>query len=123
MKLGCAVCPSIDIRNGPNQLSELEGCRVIEGFLHIVLIDSNNGDKLNNYTFPMLREITGYLLVYRVAGLLSIGDMFPNLAVIRGQQLLFDFSLVIYEAMQLQVCPFANLSNVLADSTLKPRRS
>jgi insulin receptor len=62
---------------------------------------------LNNRSFPALREITGYLLFYRVFGLRSIGQLFPNLAVIRGQQLLFDFSFVVYELMQLQVRSFS----------------
>lgn len=78
---------------------------MIEGFLHIVLIEApdHTGGEFSNYTFPDLREITGYLLLYRVFGLRSIGQIFPNLAVIRGQQLLFDFSFVVYELMQLQV--------------------
>jgi hypothetical protein len=98
------VCPSIEVRNGPQQFSELEGCRVVEGFLHIVLMENLDfATDLNNRSFPALREITGYLLFYRVFGLRSIGQLFPNLAVIRGQQLLFDFSFVVYELMQLQV--------------------
>ncbi|EFX62637.1 putative insulin receptor, partial [Daphnia pulex] len=97
------ICPSIEVRNGPQQFSELEGCRVVEGFLHIVLMENLDfASDLNNRSFPALREITGYLLFYRVFGLRSIGQLFPNLAVIRGQQLLFDFSFVVYELMQLQ---------------------
>lgn len=104
----CApVCPSIEVRNGPQQFSELEGCRVVEGFLHVVLMENMDfAAELNNRSFPALREITGYLLFYRVFGLRSIGQLFPNLAVIRGQQLLFDFSFVVYELVQLQVSPF-----------------
>lgn len=99
------VCPSMDIRNLVNNLSQLEGCRVVEGFLHIVLMEQTDltGFEFNNYTFPKLREITGYLLLYRVFGLRSIGQLFPNLAVVRGQMLFFDFALVIYELTQLQV--------------------
>ena len=100
------VCPSIEVRNGPQQFSELEGCRVVEGFLHIVLMENSSdsfASELNNRSFPALREITGYLLFYRVFGLRSIGQLFPNLAVIRGQQLVFDFSFVVYELLQLQV--------------------
>jgi insulin receptor len=86
----------------------LEGCRVVEGFLHIVLMENLDfASDLNNRSFPALREITGYLLFYRVFGLRSIGQLFPNLAVIRGQQLLFDFSFVVYELMQLQVRSFS----------------
>lgn len=117
----------MDVRNTVADLAELENCRVVEGFVHIVLMGQSDltGTQFHNQTYPKLREITGYLLVYRVFGLRSIGQLFPNLgrltinkldsssnnlislhrfaAVIRGQQLFFDFSLVIYENMQLQV--------------------
>ena len=101
----CAtVCPSIDVRNSVSNLSVLDGCKVIEGFLHIVLLTSSeSSNEFSNHSFPALREITGYLLLYRVYGLLSVGQLFPNLAVIRGQILMYDFSLVVYELMQLQV--------------------
>ena len=107
----------MDIRNLVNNLSQLEGCRVIEGFLHIVLMEQTDltGVEFNNYTFPKLREITGYLVLYRVFGLRSIGQLFPNLAVVRGQMLFFDFALVVYELTQLQVinslvhCIFTNI--------------
>ncbi len=80
----------------------LDGCKVVEGFLHIVLLSDLSGE-FSNHSYPALREITGYLLLYRVYGLRSIGQLFPNLAVIRGQMLMYDFSFVVYELLQLQV--------------------
>ncbi|XP_046460767.1 insulin-like peptide receptor isoform X3 [Daphnia pulex] len=113
------ICPSIEVRNGPQQFSELEGCRVVEGFLHIVLMENLDfASDLNNRSFPALREITGYLLFYRVFGLRSIGQLFPNLAVIRGQQLLFDFSFVVYELMQLQEIGLKSLAELQRGSVL-----
>lgn len=113
------ICPSIEVRNGPQQFSELEGCRVVEGFLHIVLMENLDfATDLNNRSFPALREITGYLLFYRVFGLRSIGQLFPNLAVIRGQQLLFDFSFVVYELMQLQEIGLKSLAELQRGSVL-----
>ena len=77
---------------------------MVEGFLHIALMDNSVFvTDLNNRSFPALREITGYLFFYRVFGLRSIGQLFPNLAVIRGQQLFFDYSFIVYELMQLEV--------------------
>ncbi|EFX63421.1 putative insulin receptor [Daphnia pulex] len=109
----------IEVRNGPQQFSELEGCRVVEGFLHIVLMENLDfASDLNNRSFPALREITGYLLFYRVFGLRSIGQLFPNLAVIRGQQLLFDFSFVVYELMQLQEIGLKSLAELQRGSVL-----
>ncbi|KAI9561261.1 putative insulin receptor [Daphnia sinensis] len=113
------ICPSIEVRNGPQQFSELEGCRVVEGFLHVVLMENMDfAADLNNRSFPALREITGYLLFYRVFGLRSIGQLFPNLAVIRGQQLLFDFSFVVYELVQLQEIGLKSLAELQRGSVL-----
>lgn len=68
------------MRNHVANLSELEGCQVVEGFVHIVLMEEPGAHFLNQ-TYPLLREITGYLLVYRVQGLRSIGQLFPNLGI------------------------------------------
>ena len=104
----------MDIRNLVKNLAQLEGCRVIEGFLHIVLMEQTNltGIEFNNFTFPKLREITGYLVLYRVFGLRSIGQLFPNLAVVRGQVLFFDFALAIYELTQLQVISLSSTESI-----------
>lgn len=99
-----SVCQSRDIRNSVDQFSQLEGCRVIEGFLQIVLIDKADSSEYDNLTFPELREVTGYVLLYRVNGLRSLGRLFPNLAVIRGNELFFDYALVAFEMLHLQVC-------------------
>jgi hypothetical protein len=81
----------------------LEGCRVVEGFVQIVLIDHATESSFTNLSFPELREITHYLLLYRVNGLRSIGKLFPNLAVIRGETLFLNYALVVFEMMHLQV--------------------
>lgn len=96
-----AVCTSIDVRNTLSQFEKLRGCKVVEGFVHILLFDNFNDTYFMNISFPELTEITDYLLVYRVSGLRSLGQIFPNLAVIRGQSLFFTYSLVIYEMPSL----------------------
>lgn len=98
-----AVCQSRDIRNTVDMFVELEGCQVIEGVLQIVLIDQGQPWEYDNLTFPELREVTGFVLLYRVSGLRSLGKLFPNLAVIRGNDLFFDYSLVVFEMLHLQV--------------------
>lgn len=60
-----AVCQSIDIRNSVDQFSKLEGCRVVEGFVQILLIYNGNHTTYGNISFPKLVEITGYLFLYR----------------------------------------------------------
>jgi len=63
--LSVAVCQSIDIRNNVDQFSRLEGCRVVEGFVQILLIDRAEQSAYANLSFPDLVEITGYLVLYR----------------------------------------------------------
>jgi insulin receptor len=75
----------------------------VEGFVRVVLIDRANESEYDKFSFPELREITGYLLIYRVTGLTSLGRMFPNLTVIRGNSLFVDYALVVYEMFDLQV--------------------
>ena len=75
------VCSSLDIRNTVQSFSQLNDCRVIEGFLQIVLMDRTNESDFKNLTFPKLREITGYLLLYRVNGLTTLANLFPNLSL------------------------------------------
>lgn len=83
---------------------DLKGCRVIEGFLMITLIDKVNESDYDELEFPDLHEISEFFLLYRANGLKSLGKLFPNLRVIRGNQLINDFSFVVFEMMHLQVC-------------------
>lgn len=104
--IGDGICQSIDIRNSVYFFSILKDCRVIEGFLQIVLIENNTEADFENVSFPELREITGYLLLYRVDGLKSLSKLFPNLEVIRGDILLTDYAFMIYEMKNLQEVRF-----------------
>lgn len=107
------VCQSKDIRNRAENLNALRGCRVIEGFLQIVLIDNANETSYESLSFPELREITGYLLLYRVNGLKSLAKLFPNLSVIRGQDLFMSYAIAIYEMVHLQELGLYNLMDVV----------
>lgn len=97
------VCGSKDIRNSVKNLKELRGCRVIEGFLIITLIDKYNETDYDGMEFPELTEVTDFVLLYRVNGLKSVGKLFPNLRIIRGNNLIHDFAFVVFEMMHLQV--------------------
>uniref|UniRef100_A0A1B6KAQ3 Tyrosine-protein kinase receptor n=1 Tax=Graphocephala atropunctata TaxID=36148 RepID=A0A1B6KAQ3_9HEMI len=107
------VCQSIDIRNSVDQFSQLQGCQVIEGFLQIVLIDKADPNEYDNLTFPDLQEVTSYVLLYRVNGLRSLGKLFPNLSVIRGNELFYDYALVIFEMLHLQELGLTSLTDIL----------
>jgi hypothetical protein len=90
------ICQRKDIRR-PAELAALRGCRVIEGSLQISLLITNSTDDYQNYTFPELKEITGYMLLFSSHKIITLRQMFPNLAVIRGQELIETHSLVIHQ--------------------------
>lgn len=99
----------MDIRNNISQLNQLANCSVIEGFLLISLI--NDADKLNR-TYPLLTEVTGYIVVYRVTNLISLSQIFPNLSVIRGNTLFESYALVVYSNRDLQDIGLTNLRTI-----------
>lgn len=105
----CKICPSTDIRSQISNLSKLEGCKIIFGYLKIVLIDVNaTVSDYDKYVFPELVEITEYLLMYNVHNLTSIAKLFPNLRVIRGKQLIRDYSLIIFDLPHIQEVSISN---------------
>lgn len=69
----------------------------------ITLIDKVNESDYDELEFPELNEISEFFLLYRANGLKSLGKLFPNLRVIRGNQLINDFSFIVFEMMHLQV--------------------
>ncbi|GFO40985.1 tyrosine-protein kinase receptor [Plakobranchus ocellatus] len=103
------VCGNLDIRNDIRNLQKLENCTVIEGYLRIALIERVKDEEYEPYRFPKLREITDHLVLYRVYGLNSLRDMFPNLAVIRGRVLFTNYALVAYEMIDLEELGLVNL--------------
>ncbi|XP_068239141.1 insulin-like growth factor 1 receptor [Palaemon carinicauda] len=117
-KRNFTICGSRRIVNSVSQLRKLRGCSVIEGNLQIVLIESDEdiSAEWERYSFPELVQITGFLLVFRVHGLRSLGQLFPNLAVIRGMTLQNDYALVIYYAMQLETVGLQSLTSIMRGS-------
>ncbi|KAF7239501.1 Insulin-like growth factor 1 receptor [Varanus komodoensis] len=105
------ICgPNIDVRNSVDELKQLEGCTVVEGFLRILLIPQ--GEDFSNYRYPKLTMITDYLLLFRVAGLETLSDLFPNLTVIRGKNLFYNYALVLFEMTNLKEIGLHNLRNI-----------
>uniref|UniRef100_A0ABD2XMG2 Tyrosine-protein kinase receptor n=1 Tax=Trichogramma kaykai TaxID=54128 RepID=A0ABD2XMG2_9HYME len=110
------LCQSVDVRNSVKEFSKLQNCQVVEGFVQILLIDEANDTSFQNLEFPDLVEITGYLLLYRVQGLKSIGQLFPNLKVIRGHQLFTNYALVAFEMMSMQEIGLRSLTDIMRGS-------
>ncbi|XP_062122366.1 LOW QUALITY PROTEIN: insulin-like receptor [Drosophila sulfurigaster albostrigata] len=98
-------CKSMDLRNTPALLNSLENCTIVEGFLLITLMN------MANYTtsFPLLTEITGYLVFYRMSHLYSLSQLFPNLSVIRGNVRFESYALVVYSNPDLEDLSLTNL--------------
>ncbi|XP_035489022.1 insulin receptor a [Scophthalmus maximus] len=106
------VCPSKDIRNNVTNLQTLENCTVIEGHLKILLMFKTKPEDFRGLSFPKLRVVTDYLLLFRVYGLESLSDLFPNLTVIRGNNLFFNYALVMFEMLQLREIGLHSLMNI-----------
>ncbi|KAG5880193.1 hypothetical protein JTB14_006626 [Gonioctena quinquepunctata] len=106
------ICESMDIRNSLDSFAKLRNCEVIEGFLQILLFDTVNETELSKISFPLLTEITDYLVMYRVNGLRSVGQLFPNLALIRGQNTFIENAIVIFEMSTLQEIGLYSLTDI-----------
>ncbi|KAG4073973.1 hypothetical protein HA402_014178 [Bradysia odoriphaga] len=114
----CPTCPGVvcwnkDIRNSVDELNQLKNCSVIEGYLIITLIDRGvNESSFEGLEFPLLTEVTEYVLLYRVHGLTSLGKLFPNLRVIRGNYVVDNYALIVYEMIHLQEIGLKSLTEI-----------
>uniref|UniRef100_A0A3Q3X684 Tyrosine-protein kinase receptor n=1 Tax=Mola mola TaxID=94237 RepID=A0A3Q3X684_MOLML len=100
-----------------SEFRRLENCTVVEGYLQILLIGDKNNNNINqevfrSLSFPKLTMITDYLLLFRVSGLDSLSMLFPNLTVIRGRNLFYNYALVIFEMTSLKDIGLYNLRNI-----------
>ncbi|KAL4608045.1 insulin receptor-like [Arapaima gigas] len=106
------ICQSKNIRNTAANLRALENCTVIEGHLKILLMFRTKSEDFQGLSFPRLAVVTDYLLLFRVYGLESLRSLFPNLTVIRGNNLFFNYALVIFEMLQLKDVGLPSLMNI-----------
>lgn len=100
------VCGTITVINYID-LDNLTDCTVIVGSLRLAFplpgsFDNYTSEEVNNRSFPLM-EITDYMLVYVVELLDSLGNMFPNLTIIRGQKLFHNYAFVIFSTDLKQV--------------------
>lgn len=111
------ICQRKYIRNDPINLESLRGCKVIEGSLQLALMNADSPDNWTQYRYPELKEITGYLLIFEISSLTSLQNIFPNLAVIRGQELIDTHALIINGATHLQEIGLPSLTDIQRGST------
>lgn len=95
-----------------DQFRRLENCTVVEGFLHISLMERAVHEDYDKWSFPELREITAYLRLYRVYGLKTLRHLFPNLTVIGGRQLFNNYAIVAYEMPDLEELGLTSLRTI-----------
>ncbi|XP_041035673.1 insulin-like growth factor 1 receptor [Carcharodon carcharias] len=107
------ICGNLDIRHDISQLHKLENCTVIEGDLQILLLFNTKVEDFQGLSFPKLTMITEYLLIFRVYGLESLRDLFPNLMVIKGVSLFFNYAMVIFEMPHLREVGLHRLTNIM----------
>ena len=83
------------IKHNVDRIKNLKGCSIIEG--HLIISGFEEDQTMLNHTFPELREVTEYVIFYKAKNIARLNHFFPNLAVIRGNKLVADFALVIYQ--------------------------
>uniref|UniRef100_A0A7N8Y4L7 Tyrosine-protein kinase receptor n=1 Tax=Mastacembelus armatus TaxID=205130 RepID=A0A7N8Y4L7_9TELE len=103
---------SMDIRNNVTNFQLLDNCTIIEGHLKILLMFKTKTEDFRGLSYPKLRVVTDYVLLFRVYGLETLSNLFPNLTVIRGNNLFFNYALVIYEMLQLKEVGLHSLMNI-----------
>ncbi|XP_067137296.1 insulin-like peptide receptor [Centruroides vittatus] len=108
------TCDGVEFKENDyiEKFEKYMNCTVIEGNLEIFPFENNIMSDYN-MSFPNLREITGYLLLYRISGLRSLEQLFPNLSVIRGNTLFLGYALTVYEMMDLQEIGLRNLTKIV----------
>ena len=85
-----------------SRCESLVNCTTYRGSIIVREAIANNITTTLSATFPALREITGFLVVVYFRKPLKF-TVFPNLAVIRGQEQIVHYSLVVYRTMLQRV--------------------
>ncbi|XP_065078934.1 insulin receptor [Ochlerotatus camptorhynchus] len=102
-------CHNVDIRNNLARLRRIENCTVITGYLQLVLIERVSHQEFQKYNLTQLREVTGYVMFFHVYNLVSLRELFPNLMVIRGRTVFFNYALIFYDMPHLTEIGLKNL--------------
>ena len=79
------ICSSMNIKRDVRRFQNLTDCDIIEGHLIVASFEEYESFEL---TFPKLKEVTEYVILYEAQNIVKLDRLFPNLAVIRGNKLL-----------------------------------
>jgi hypothetical protein len=107
------ICPSMSIKSDMSRLKILQDCTIIEGYLIIAAMPNDPPVDAGNYTFPLLREVTDFVLLYQAKEIVDLDHIFPNLSVIRGNKLVLDFALIIYQMDNMIEIGLKSLTHIL----------
>lgn len=110
-------CKSVDVRYNHRNLEILRNCGRIYGDLKIsdmnfkesYRVKDGNVTKKYENVFPELVEITGFLRIDNVKGLTSLNTLFPKLAIIYGETLWNETSIMITKCPDLESFNFNTL--------------
>ena len=94
---------------------KLRNCTTVLGSVHLKGISLKNDKELaKQIQFPLLKEITGHLIVTFLEDVRSLSDILPNLAVIRGRiaNLFKDYAFVVYRNAGLRTLGLNALTTV-----------
>lgn len=98
---GTGICKGNLYKDLSELKHSLKECVVIIGKLEISIERYRSTSDFSNVQFNNLREITDYLVIYRVEGLQSVGQLFPKLTRIRGINLFYNFGLIVHDNQNL----------------------
>lgn len=101
-------CKNIDIRFDYRYFERLNNCKTVHGYLRI----SDMELPVNVSLSFNLTEITGYFLVENVSGLKTLGTLFSNLSVLRGELLHHGFALLITNNKDLENIGFSLMTYI-----------
>lgn len=69
--------------------------------------------KYEDYRFPLLTEVTHFIMIFKVMGLKSLAHMFPNLRIIRGNDLFEGYALSVFDNENLEELGFKSLTTIM----------
>uniref|UniRef100_A0A1I8IGI8 Recep_L_domain domain-containing protein n=2 Tax=Macrostomum lignano TaxID=282301 RepID=A0A1I8IGI8_9PLAT len=102
------ICNSISMTMSPvGKAQTFFNCTAVDGNVVLSIIDMNGA-----VSFPHLREISGFLVLYRLRNLTTLAQLFPQLTVIRGLATHDSYALVIFDLPDLQDMALPNLRRI-----------
>ncbi|ESO02130.1 hypothetical protein HELRODRAFT_136214, partial [Helobdella robusta] len=96
----------------------MKTCTIVNGNIQITLLDGTYYTTVYNYSYeylslPLLREVTGYVLLNHNLLFRSFAYLFPNLAIIGGSSLFNGYALVLMNNYQLEEIGLPKLNVIL----------